>query len=101
MAGKLCDDCLSTIMYNLSQDDILTLKALEDEKTRNQILAIDKTKIIPLVKGLTDFKFQMVISRLELCELVGRNNKKRPNKFYITPNGQRILKMYLKSLKGD
>jgi len=96
---KLCDFCLSIIMYNLIQDDLLILQALRKEKTHNQLLAIDKTKILPLVRGLTDFKFQMAMSRLELCELVGRNSKKRPNKFFITQNGLKILELFSQTLK--
>jgi predicted MarR family transcription regulator len=99
--GKLCDDCLSNIMYNLSQEDILVLQTLKKEKTANQLLAISKPKIISQTKDLTDFKFQMTIGRLELCDLVGRNPKKKPNTFYITPNGNRILEMFTKSLKGE
>jgi predicted MarR family transcription regulator len=99
--NKLCDDCLSSIMFNLSQEDILILQTLKKEKTANQLMAISKLSIIKLTKNMTDFKFQMAVGRLELCDLVGRNPKKKPNTFYITPNGNRILELFMKSMKGE
>lgn len=99
MSGKLCDDCLQTIMFNLSRDDIGVLNALKALKTANQLMAVNKTKIMPKVEGITEFKFQTAVSRLELAGLVGRNPKKRPASFYITPSGKRILELWNKSMK--
>jgi predicted transcriptional regulator len=97
----MCDDCLTNIMYNLSQEDWLILQTLKKEKTSNPLLAISKMKIIMQSKGLTDFKFQVSMAKLEVANLAGRNSKKKPNTFFITPNGVKILKMFMESMKGD
>jgi predicted transcriptional regulator len=96
----MCDECLNKIMYNLSQEDWLILQTLKKEKTANPLLAISKMKIIMQSKGLTDFKFQMSMGRLEVANLAGRNSKKKPNTFYITPEGVKILKMFTESMRG-
>jgi predicted MarR family transcription regulator len=99
--NRLCDDCLTDIMYNLSKEDILILETLKKEKTANQLLAISKPKIITQTQDMTDFKFQMSVGRLEICNLVGRNPKKKPNTFFITPSGNKILELFKKSMKGE
>lgn len=97
--SKLCDDCLEKMMFNLSKDDIGILKALQKSKTANQLMAVNETKVMPMVEGLTKFKFQAAVSRLELPGLIGRNPKKRPATFFITPSGKRILELWTKSMK--
>ena len=97
----LCDECIEAISENLTMDQILILKYLHKEKTINANLSKSKIDIIPNIKGMTDFKFQFNISALELCCLVKRNPTKRPNRFYITPDGRKALKVYEENIKDE
>lgn len=101
MASKvtLCDNCMLTFMYNLSQDEILILNTLRKLDTKNAHASINETKIIPSVKDMTKYKFQVSIKILEAMGLVGRNSNVRPHSFWITPNGKRLLLLYKKSMK--
>ena len=95
----LCEDCLYTIMDNLKQEEIQILNVLKKDKTLSKHLSIDKTKIMPQVKGLTEFKFNMAVARLEVIGLINRNAQVRPNKFYITKTGQKFLTLYMETLQ--
>lgn len=90
----LCNECIASISENLSMDQVLILKYLKKEKTFNKNLSKDKLSIIPEIKGLTDFKFNFAMNGLELCYFVARNTVKRPNKYYITPDGKKALEIY-------
>jgi len=95
----LCDDCIEIIAENLTTDQILLLEYLKKENTINMNLSKDKISIIPNVKGMTEFKFQSSVSALELCNFVKRNSTKRPNRFFITPDGRKALECYKNNLK--
>jgi len=96
---QLCDECIDIIKDNLNMDQVLILRYLNKEKTINPNLSKDKLSIIPNVKGMTDFKFQFSMTGLELVGFVKRNTNKRPNKFYITEDGRKALKMYEESIR--
>lgn len=104
MNGVICDDCLKIIMYNLTKDDITILNFLSKNKCINVHLSMDKTKIMPSIQGMTDFKFNSSISRLEVCNLIGRIATARPNKYYLKQDGINLLKLYVedtqRSIKG-
>lgn len=97
----LCDECIATIAENLTQDQILILKYLLKEKTINANLSKDKLSIIPNIKGMTDFKFQFCVNALETCCFINRNAVKRPNRFYITADGRKALKLYEDNLREE
>lgn len=97
----LCDECLGIIKDNLSIEQILILKYLKKENTMSLNLSKDKTAIIPNVKGMTEFKFNSCMNALELVGFVGRNSNKRPNRFYITEDGRKALKLYEEQLKKN
>ena len=82
-------------------DQVLILKFLKKENTINPNLALDKTAIMPNVKGMTDYKFQFNISALELVGFVKRNVTKRPNRFYITGDGRKALALYEQSVREE
>lgn len=99
MASKreLCDECLEVLTSNLTSDMIKILETLRTNKAYTMNLSIDKVKIMPQIKNMTDYKFQTAISTLEICNLVGRNSIKRPNKFFITEDGKCALKIFKKN----
>ena len=91
--GKLCDNCLQEISENLSQDDLRVLNYLKKSQTFNQHASVDKTSVMPNVKGMTEFKFNAAMGRLEAACLVKRTTMARPNRFWITKSGRRILEI--------
>lgn len=97
--AMLCDECLSQLMYGLSQDEIMILNTLKSNKTKNPHASINENKIIPTVKNMTKYKFQVSIKVLESMSLIGRNSSVRPHSFWITEDGRRLLLLYAKSIK--
>lgn len=96
--GTLCDECLELIINNLTRDEIVVLEFLLKSKCFNSHLCMDKTKIMPQA-NLTEFKFQMAMSRLEVVGLVNRVTNGRLYKYYITSSGKRLLEIYTESVK--
>ena len=101
LTQSICDSCIEHFMFRLSSEEILILQCLKINKTGNPHTAINETKIIPAVKGLTKFKFQASTKVLHAMDLVGRNSNVKPHSFYITDNGRRLLTLYTRSLKAD
>lgn len=100
MAREHCDSCLTKLSKKLSQEDYLILSALHNNKSIEPLFAVDKAKIISMVKEITDFKFQISISKLEAISLVNRTSG-RPSKFYITEDGIVILKIFMRTVKNN
>lgn len=97
--SELCLTCLNKISKKLSQEDYLILSNLYNNKSTEALFAIDKNKIISMIKELTDFKFQISISKLEAISLINRVGS-RPCKFYITEDGINILKIFMKTVNN-
>lgn len=98
---KLCEECLDIIMNNLSKEDIMILEFLYKKKAINKHLSFEKIKIIREIQDLTDFKFQIAISRLEVTALVDKETKGRGNKYFITKNGQSVILKYMEETKAS
>ena len=95
----MCEECLSLLLQNLTKEEFLILDLLKSKKCVNPQLTLDKTTIIPGVKGLTEFKFNNAVSRLELVGCIKRITTTRLHKFYITSSGTSVLQIYKKELQ--
>lgn len=94
----MCEECLAILLENLTKEEFLILELLKSKKCVNSQLTLDKTMIIPSVKGLTDFKFNSAISRLELIGCVKRITAARLHRYHITSNGTNLLELYKKQI---
>lgn len=94
----MCDNCLSELIDKLTREEFTILELLKKRKCVNSQLTLDKTIIMPEIKGLTDFKFNNAMSRLELVGCVKRNTTNRLHKFYITTTGLSLISIYKKNV---
>lgn len=98
---ELCSNCMEVIIENADQTDIMLLNYLHSKKTMDNKLSIPKSKMIEEIKGLTDFKFQKSIKGLRLVDLVKADNNVRPPRFFLTPNGKKLVEFYKKKVQFD
>lgn len=97
MSITLCEDCIRSLMYNLSTLDIKLLSAMEKNNVNSPLQSMDKVALINLVKELTIYKFNLTIERLLTIGAVNEN-KKGITKYYISPIGNTIIKLYKQDL---
>lgn len=96
----MCDNCLKILMENLTRDEMKILNLLLKRKCFNSQLTLDKTSIIPSVEGLTDFKFNTAMGRLELIGVIKRVTSGRLHNFYITETGRSLIKIYEEEVRS-
>jgi len=91
----MCKDCITQIVCNLNQEEILILQQLLKAKT-NPLLTINKNTLIRSISvNISDYKFQIAKTRLELVNFIGTDSKRKGDKFYITNDGKEALKIFL------
>lgn len=96
--NKLCDDCLRTITFNMNQNEVLLLQKMYETHMETPQLAVDESKMITLVRGLSPYKIKNIIPRFLITSLIS-TIKCGSTKYYISENGKRLVKLYLEDIK--
>lgn len=95
----MCDSCLKEVAYKLTREEMLILEWMCKTKILNQQLAVDKDRILSVANtGLTTFKINIALARLELVNILDVIISGRNKKYFITEDGLQLLNIYKKDL---
>lgn len=89
----MCDECMKKIINNISQNEILLLEFMNSKKMYNAQFSSDSLKLANSVKGMTKYKIDIALKRMELIGFID-SVKFGSIRYYLTQSGRKFIKKY-------
>lgn len=100
MDVNLCDKCLEKLIDNVSANEVLLLEFMNKSKMYNAQLSSDALKIASNIKGMTKYKVDLAIKRMEVLGFID-SVKFGSLKYYITKTGRRFITNYRQTIANN